>query len=297
MERSQLYELIGQASKKLYESVNDIESLNRWKTQMINLIDEISKLKLSSSNIINQTNNTSLDPSDWLSARNVAHQVLDSSITFIQSIRSKPAWQPIPIEVRSTIESESLPEQDQTLSSVCDDAFKYVVPYIRGNPHPRFWGWVMGEGTLGGVLAQMITATININAGGCSHSAVLVERTVIQWLRQLFGFPKSDHGGILVTGTSMASVLSIATARRQVITNVRQDGIINGPQLVVYASDQVHMCIGKALELLGFGSKAMRLVSVDANFCIKIDELKKTIENDRKNGLTPFCIVGNAGFI
>jgi glutamate/tyrosine decarboxylase-like PLP-dependent enzyme len=57
------------------------------------------------------------------------------------------------------------------------------------------------------------------------------------------------------------------------------------------------MCVGKALELLGFGSKAMHLIAVDENFSINIDELKKTIENDRKNGLIPFCIVGNAGII
>ena len=50
------------------------------------------------------------------------------------------------------------------------------------------------------------------------------------------------------------------------------------------------MCITRALELLGLGSKALRFISVDENFCIKIDELK----NDRAKGLRPFCIVGNA---
>jgi glutamate/tyrosine decarboxylase-like PLP-dependent enzyme len=57
------------------------------------------------------------------------------------------------------------------------------------------------------------------------------------------------------------------------------------------------MCVGKALELLGFGSKAMHLISVDENFCIDINELKDTIEDDRNNGLVPFCIIGNAGSI
>jgi glutamate/tyrosine decarboxylase-like PLP-dependent enzyme len=73
--------------------------------------------------------------------------------------------------------------------------------------------------------------------------------------------------------------------------------MINGPHLIVYASEEVHMCVVKALELLGFGSNALHLISVDENFCIKIDELKKTIKNDRENGLTPFCIVGNAGTV
>ncbi|CAF3346908.1 unnamed protein product [Rotaria sp. Silwood1] len=297
MEYSKLYKLTEQASKKLYESVNDVESLNEWKKQMINLINEISELKLSSSIEINKINNTSLDPTDWLSTRHIAHQMLDSSIESIQTIRSHPVWQPVPIEIRQSIEHESLPEQGQALSDVCHDVIKHVLPYTRGNTHPRFWGWVMGEGTLGGILAEMMMATMNINAGGCSHSAVFVERIVIQWMRQLFGFPKTDNGGIVVNGTSMASIICMATARRQFLTNVRQDGIVHGPQLIVYASKEVHMCVGKALELLGFGSKAMHIISVDDKFCIKIDELKKTIENDRKNGLTPFCIVGNAGTV
>ncbi|CAF1082795.1 unnamed protein product [Rotaria sordida] len=297
MEHSKLYKLTEQASKKLYESVNDIESLNQWKIQMINLIDEIAQLKLSTSIEINKINNTSLDPTDWLSSRHIAHQMLDSSIEFIQTVRSHPVWQPIPIEVRKSIEQESLPEQGQALSKVCHDALTYIFPYIRGNIHPRFWGWVMGEGTLGGILAEMMVATMNINAGGCTHSAVLVERTVIQWMRQLFGFPKDNNGGIVVNGTSMASIICMATARRQFLINIRQDGIVNGPQLIVYASKEVHICIGKALEVLGFGLKAMHSISVDDNFSIEIDELKKTIENDRKNGLIPFCIIGNAGTV
>ncbi|CAM4789527.1 unnamed protein product [Rotaria magnacalcarata] len=298
MERSKLYQLTDEASKKLYEPVNDIESLNQWRKQMINLIDEISELKLSSSIDLNETNNNrSLDPTDWLTARHIAHQMLDTCLESIQSVRNRPVWQPIPIEIRASIEQEPLPEHSQTLSNVCQHVLNYVFPYTRGNTHPRFWGWVMGEGTLGGILAEMMMATTNINAGGCTHSAVLIERTVIQWMRQLFGFPESNDSGIIVSGTSMASVICLATARRKFLTNVRQDGMINGPRLIIYASTEIHVCITKALELLGFGSKSMHFISVDKNFCINTDELRQTIEDDRNNGLLPFCIVGCAGTV
>jgi glutamate/tyrosine decarboxylase-like PLP-dependent enzyme len=297
MKHEKFYILTEQVSKKLYEPVHDIKSLNQWKIQMINLIDEISQLKLSSSTIDLETNNTSLDPTDWFSARNIAHQTLDAAIQSIQSIRNQPVWHPIPNEIRSAIEDEPVPEQGQALSNVCEDVFSQLVPYTRGNTHPRFWGWAMGEGTLGGILADMFTATMNINAGGCTHSAVLVERTVIQWMREIFGFPKGDNGGLVVSGTSIATIICLATARRRYLTNVRSEGIVNGPHLIVYASTEVHMCVTKALELLGLGSKAMHLISVDENFSINIDELKKTIEIDRKNGLIPFCIVGTAGII
>ena len=295
MKHEKFYTLTEQVSKKLYEPVHDVESLNQWKVQMIDLIEEISQLKLSSSTVDLQENNKSLDPTDWSSARNVAHRTLDSAIQSIQSIRKQPVWQPIPDKIRSTIENEPVPEQGQPLSDVCDQVFSQMIPYTRGNTHPRFWGWAMGECTFGGILAEMFAATMNINAGGCSHSAVHVERTVIQWMREVFGFPKGENGGLIVSGTSIATIVCLATARRRYLTNVRQEGIVNGPQLVVYASKEVHMCVSKALELLGLGSKALHLISVDENFSMNIDELKTTIETDRKNGLIPFCIVGTAG--
>ncbi|UJR15800.1 hypothetical protein I4U23_002732 [Adineta vaga] len=300
MEHSTLDGLLEQASKKLHESVDDIHSLNQWKIQMFCLINEISNLKLSSSSAItinNQKNTTSLDPKDWLLASNIAHRTLDSIISAIQTRYDQPVWQPVPMDVRSIINDESLPEQGQTLSNVCQEISKYILPYARGNTHPRFWGWAMGEGTFGGVLADMFAATMNINAGGCSHSAVLVERKIIHWMRQLFGFPKAEHGGIVVSGTSMATVIALATARRRFLTTVREDGIIGGPRLIVYASTEVHMCVTKALEILGSGSKAIHSISVDSNFRMNIDELKTTIDNDRKNGFIPFCIIGNAGTV
>ena len=291
-----LSQLIEQASSKLSEAANDIPSAEQWKVHMFALIDKISQLKAVPA-VPSARSNTSLDPADWPGARATAHQTLASTLDAIESTRDRLVWQPIPADVRSAITDEPCPIDGQSLSDVCDDAFTYVLPYSRGNTHPRFWGWVMGEGTVGGVLADMMTAAININAGGCTHSAVLVERTVIRWMRQLFGFPPADHGGLVVSGTSMATTICLAAARRQVLTTVRQDGIVHGPNLVVYLSTEAHMCVSKALELLGHGSNAMHFVPVDEHFSMNTNELKKAIADDRKNGRTPFCIIGSAGTV
>lgn len=295
MTHENFFHLSQQLSNTLYEPVHDVEALNQWKMQMNDLIEQISHLKLSTSAMNLKTNNTSLDPTDWSSARTIAYRSLDSAMTCVQSIREQPVWQPIPDEIRSTILEEPCPEEGQPLSSVCNDVFSHVLPYTRGNLHPRFWGWVMGEGTFGGILADMLAATMNINAGGCTHSAVLVEQKVIHWIREIFSFPKGDLGGLVVGSTSIATIVCLAAARRRCCPNVREEGIIDGPQLIVYASTEVHICVGKALELIGLGTKAMHLVPVKDDYSIDIDQLKKTIENDRRNGLMPFCIVGTAG--
>ncbi|CAF4662167.1 unnamed protein product [Rotaria sp. Silwood1] len=300
MNFTELNKLTEQATSKLHESVHNIESLKQWKAQMFSLIDAIAELKLpsSSSSLLQTTDqHLSFDPVNWPSARRLAHSILDSSLDFIQNIRDHPAWQPVPVDVRTALEHDALPEYGRPMSDISQDMLKYILPYSIGHSHPRFWGWASGEGTFGSLLADIIASAMNTTSSGGTQSAILVERTVIEWMRQLFNFPPKTTAGLVISGTSMATIISMAAARHHALFNVRQDGLVNGTQLVAYASTETHICVIRALELLGLGSKAMHFISVDENFCINIDELKKAIREDREKGLTPFCIIGNAGTV
>ncbi|CAF0783397.1 unnamed protein product [Didymodactylos carnosus] len=289
--------LIKQVEAKLREPL--ASNIDKWKNHLSDLINQIAEVKLDSAAVVNGFHvvDESLDPTDWTSARCVAHTMLDASLDFVQTVRERPVWQPIPDRVRSTLERESLPQHGQSMSDVCDQILVNILPYSTGNVHPRFWAWVHGAGTIGGVIGEMMAATMNSNAGFLSHSAVLVERTVLGWMGQMFGFPADTVGGIIVSGTSMATLICMAVAHNRALANVRETGLVGGPRLVAYASSETHMCVVKALELIGVGSAALRLVPVDEQFRMNIDELKKTIREDRNNGLTPFCIVGNAGTV
>jgi aromatic-L-amino-acid decarboxylase len=250
MGQTKLEQLVEQASSYLREPVNNTKSLNEWKTQMFTLINAIAELKMPSSPHENKEN-SSLDPVDWTSARHVAHGMLDSSLDYRQNIRDRPVWQSLPDEVRIAIVDERLPEEGQSLSAVCGDVSKHIIPYARGIIHPRFFGWVASEGTLSGVIGDMISATLNLNIAASVHNGLLVEKTVINWMRQIFGFSEENSGGLLVSGTSMATVVGMAAARQRVFVNVREDGFANGHRLVAYASTETHGCVVKALELAG----------------------------------------------
>jgi aromatic-L-amino-acid/L-tryptophan decarboxylase len=295
MESIVLLDSIKKVSNKLQEPVTDISSLIQWKTDLSMLIDEIGKFKLPNSSTTDTQRHTSLDPIDWPSARTIAHQMLDASLDYMQSIRTNPIWRPMPSKIRTTLEQDPLPENGQSLANILHDITTYVLPYTKGNAHPRYWGWVTGAGTLSGVLADMISATLNINAASGTHCAAIIERTVIEWIRQLFGFPQQTAGGFLTSGTSMSTIVCLAAARQRVLTNVRDVGLVHAPNLVVYGSTETHSCIVKALELLGLGSQSFHSIPVDENFHIRLVDLRQTIDDDRKNGFIPFCIVGNAG--
>ena len=296
MKNEILNRLNQQTVTKLYEDVQDYAALHQWRKEMLHLIDEICKVKMPEL-MIRDENNTSLDPTDWISARSTAHKMLDSSLDYIEYIRNRPVCESIPNDIIKAIDDEPLPKEGQSFASVYDDALRCVTPYARGNAHPRYWGWVSGQGTFGGILAHMVEATLNINVCSETSTAACVEQSVIEWMRQIFSFPERTGGGLLVSGTSIATIISMAAARQRAIKNVREEGLVNAPKLIAYASTETHACIKKALELIGLGSKALHLIPVDECFRIKIDELKIAMENDRKNGLTPFCIIGNAGTV
>ena len=134
-----------------------------------------------------------------------------------------------------------------------------------------------GSGTASGVLAELVAAAINANCGGRDHGAIYVERQVIEWCRQLFDFPEHSSG-ILVSGTSMATLIGLAVARHHLAdTHVRADGIRAAPMLVGYASVEAHGSVARAFEILGLGRTALRLIPVDRDYRIDLEALRGAI--------------------
>jgi glutamate/tyrosine decarboxylase-like PLP-dependent enzyme len=237
-----------------------------------------------------------LDPADWGATRDLAHRMMDDMLTWLETVRERPVWQPMPPEVKAAF-TAPLPAGETPVEAIYSEFTERILPYAMGNPHPRFWGWVMGNGTVTGMLAEMLAAAMNPNVGGADHSAINVEQQVIGWTRELIGFP-ADASGLLVSGGSMANLVGLTVARNvKAGWDVRADGLSGGPQLVVYASSETHSCVKKGVELLGLGSAALRLIPVDDAYRIRLDALEAAIAADRQAGLRPIAVVGNAGTV
>src|SRR5580700_5074802 len=154
---------------------------------------------------------TDLDPADWPAFRMQAHQMLDDAINYIEHIRERPVWQPIPDEVRNRFR-EAVPRAPSRLAEVHGRFLNDILPYATGNTHPGFMGWVHGGGTPVGMLAEMLAASLNANLGGRDHIPIEVERQIVRWMQTIFGFPESASG-LFVTGTSMANLIGVLIAR------------------------------------------------------------------------------------
>lgn len=239
----------------------------------------------------------SLDPQDWEGMRDLGCQMVHDMLTYLETVRERPLWQPIPEKVKEHFR-QPLPHDPQLPELVYKDFLENVLPHPLGNIHPRFWGWVIGTGTPMGMLAEMLAAGMNPNAGGFDHAATLVETQVLDWCKEMLGYP-AQASGLLVSGASMANLVGLTVARNSKADfDLRRQGLQASPKkMTMYGSKETHSSVQKAVELLGLGSEALRLVPVNAEFQIDIPALEAAISEDQAAGHQPFCIVGTAGTV
>lgn len=246
---------------------------------------------------LDSTLDPTLDPTDWPSFRAKGHRMLDDMLDYLEHIRERPVWQPMPDAVRARLR-DRLPLAGADLSTVHQEFLETVLPYSNGNVHPGFMGWVHGGGNPAGMLAEMLAAGLNANLGGRDHAPIEVERQIVEWMRELFGFPKTASG-LFVTGTSMANLMAVLIARDWAMGfEIRRAGVAgSAKRLTAYTSMAAHGSLRRALDFCGLGSDALRLVAVDAQHRMNLAALRNIIESDRNAGFTPFLLIGTAGTV
>lgn len=237
----------------------------------------------------------SLDPAGWSKVRALGHVMLDDVFNELEGIRQGPVWQPMPDDVRGSWDA-MLPRPGLPLAEVYSEYQRLVAPYAVGNRHPRFFGWVHGGGTVVGVLAEMLAAGLNANCGGRDHAPIECERQVIRWAAEMLGLPR-DSTGLVVTGTSVANLIAVIIARNAAAgIAVRREGV-GTTRLTAYASAAVHLCVGRALDIAGLGSQALRLIPCNASGEMDVAALRVAIAADRARDLAPFLVVATAGSV
>lgn len=238
-----------------------------------------------------------LDPADWEEFRELGKRIIDDMVDYLIGVRDRPVWQPVPDPVRARLATE-LPRTGAPMADVYQEFCESVLPYPRGNIHPRFWGWANGSGVPIAAYADLLASVMNCTLGSGENAAMLVERQVIEWLKQGFDWPEAGSG-VLTSGCSMGQIIALAAARQAASGDwdVRRQGSLAGPQLTVYGSTETHHSFEKAVELLGIGRAFFRQMPVDGDFRIDVAALREAIRDDREAGFRPLCVVGNVGTV
>jgi aromatic-L-amino-acid/L-tryptophan decarboxylase len=196
--------------------------------------------------------------------------------------------------------SSPLPVEGSPIEQVIDDC-RAIIEASRHNGHPRFFGYVASPSTPVGAWADLIASALNQNVTSwrSSPAATTVERTVVRWLATLARYGE-DATGLLMSGGSMANLTALHIAHRAKSGGeVAHRGLWNAGDapMTVYASDQVHLSIPKAADVLGLGRDQVRVVESDERFRLDVRSLRERLERDTRDGLRPFCVVASAGTV
>src|ERR1043166_8395017 len=240
-----------------------------------------------------------LDPSAE-QVRRWANSATETMANYLDSIRDRRVYpRTTPRQIRGGLD-RALPEEGLAFDALLKIFNDVIIASSRHNGHPRMFGYVQAPGTALAAIADLLASTLNANltAWRSAPAAVEIERLAIDWIKQIVGFG-GEAGGLFVSGGSTANLSALATARRaRASSDLTSKGAQSLRQAMrVYVSEETHHSIAKAATLLGLGRDNVRVIGVDEQYKIRIDELIAAINEDLAAGHLPFCVVGNAGTV
>jgi glutamate/tyrosine decarboxylase-like PLP-dependent enzyme len=256
---------------------------------------------------MNDTGKTSRPPGSSLDISEVEMYELSSQITqLVANYFSQVSNFPVFPETYGgkTIDriGGPLPTEAEPLDQLLA-ACRVILGNSRHNGHPRFFGYVASPSTAPGAFADLLASTLNTNVTSwrSGPAATEIERTVVGWLGSLIGYSDQtrEAHGLLMSGGSMANLTALLIAHRaKSDANVASNGLWRARiPMTLYASDQIHMSIPKAADILGLGREHVRLVECDDRFRMNVAALRSGISKDLEKGLKPFCVVASAGTV
>jgi len=237
-----------------------------------------------------------MDPETF---RREGHRIVDWLADYLAAPDRYPVLsRAAPGEVAAALPSHA-PEQGEPFDKIFADFERVIVPGLTHWNHPGFFAYFAISGSGPGILAEMLSAGLNVQAmlWRTSPAATELEEVALGWLRELMGLPSSFEGVIYDTA-SITTLHALAAAREAVAPDVRTRGMSGRgdlPLLRVYCSEQTHSSIDKAVILLGLGQQAICRIATDEHYALRIDRLADAIAADEAAGVLPMAVVATVG--
>ncbi|HEU4724477.1 MAG TPA: aspartate aminotransferase family protein [Candidatus Eisenbacteria bacterium] len=235
--------------------------------------------------------------------RAMGHRLIDQLADRLAAIPAGPVTPgERPEQVRAALGTDApLPEEGRDPGALLEETTRLLFEHSLFNGHPRFWGYITSSPAPIGMLADLLGAAVNPNAGGwtLSPAASEIEVQTVRWIAQFIGFPDTC-GGLLVSGGNMANLVGFFAARAaKAPWPIQRDGaaIAGTGRLRAYASKETHTWIQKAADLAGLGTDSVRWIETDASYRMRLDALEAQVAADRAAGDLPFLVVGTAGSV
>ena len=230
--------------------------------------------------------------------------VKKSAEAAVSSLSGPKAYEgPSPVDLGKQISSiNMLPEKGLGFDSMLDELKKSVLPNFLRTASKSYMAHLHSPALLESIAAELFIGTFNQSMDSWDQSPVATETevAVVKFLCSLYGYgEKSD--GCFTSGGSQSNLTALLLAR-DFFCNVRLGHDVKKKGLPesyskfrIYTSEISHFSMEKSAHLLGLGYDAVVKVPVDENQKMDLGALRSLIEDDKKSGLLPFCVVATVG--
>lgn len=227
--------------------------------------------------------------------RRLGHQVIDQLAEYFSTVQDKPVFPNCePAEVNALF-ANPVPREGISADEVLSELERVLYPYCVHTGGGGYMGLITASPLPVGVLGDLIASGLNQNLGTYSigPSAIAMERETVRWLCELAGYGPGA-GGNLTSGGMIANLIGLKLGRDHSSGQAAQIGGVSD-RAVVYTSEERHVSVDKAVDLVGLGREAVRAIATDEAFRVRVDLLEAAIAEDRAAGRRPAVLVAMAG--
>lgn len=228
--------------------------------------------------------------------RPAAHAVADWIATYLEDVDNYPVLAQVePGELKNRL-PVAAPWKGESMEVILKDFQEIVLPGVTHWNHPAFHAYFSITGSGPGILGEMLTSALNVNAmvWRSSPAGTELEERALAWLRDLLGLPSFFDGTINDTASS-STLYALAAARDSRMPDASEKGLSGVQRGRFYTSDQAHSSVDKAAITLGFGREGVIRVASDENFRMSSEALRAAILADREEGILPLGVIPTLG--
>ena len=186
--------------------------------------------------------------------RKNGHDFVDWMANYLENIESLPVKPDInPGDIYKQLPDEA-PINGEPITDIFNDFKDIILPGMTHWQSPSFHAYFPGNNSKPSILAEMLTATMGAQCmvWATSPAATELEDKVMAWLGKMVGLSDNWYGSIQ-NGASDATLNAILTAREKASGfKINDEGVVSN-NYRIYASEQIHSSIDKAIAIAGLG--------------------------------------------
>ncbi len=227
--------------------------------------------------------------------RRFGHEFVDWMAEYMAGVEKYPVNSPLlPGDVKRRLPAEP-PQAGEGMDRIFSDFKEIIMPGITHWQHPGWFAYFPANNSPASVLGEMLTAAVGAQCmvWQTSPAAAELEEVVLDWLRGMIGLPPGFSG--VIQDTASTATLCALLAARERITGFESNRAGLREVLRVYASEDAHSSVDKAVKIAGYGEENLRHIPTDERYALRPEALEAAVREDERRKLRPCAVVATVG--